>query len=71
MSQAIAEKNLEALKIELETAHAYLEDAIEGGDPFEIAGCREDVTMLAKEVAENSISRPFTAFEDQFGDYPL
>lgn len=72
MSQSTFETTeLEALQIELETAHAYLEDALDGGDPFEISACQEEVSQLARQVADARISRPFTAYEDTYGDYPI
>lgn len=31
----------------------------------------QEVSSLAKELVEERIDRPFTAYEDEYGDYPL
>lgn len=32
---------------------------------------KQEVSMLAKELVEARIERPFTAYEDEYGDYPI
>lgn len=63
--------NLEELREELVNARRELTKAQEAGNEDAAYEWQQEVTQLAKEVTEASIERPFTAYEDQYGDYPL
>ena len=32
---------------------------------------KQEIGALAKELEEATIERPFTAYEDEYGDYPI
>jgi hypothetical protein len=32
---------------------------------------KQEISALAKELEEASIERPFTAYEEEYGDYPI
>lgn len=62
---------LEELQAELANARAELFKAQDAGNEDAEYEWGQEVKMLAKEVVEASISRPFTAYEDEYGDYPI
>jgi hypothetical protein len=45
--------------------------ALEAGEDNAAYEWKQEISMLAKELVEASIDRPFTAYEDTYGDYPL
>lgn len=65
------EARIEAISIELAEAHRQAALAAEAGMDNEAYEWRQEASMLAKELVEARIDRPFTAYEDEYGDYPI
>lgn len=59
------------LKAELAEAHRQAALAQEAGQELEAYEWRQEATYLAKELVELTIERPFTEYENEYGDYPL
>lgn len=68
MSKATRIAEIEA---ELTNARSELFKAQDGGNEDAAYEWQQEVSMLAKELVEARIDRPFTAYEDEYGDYPL
>jgi hypothetical protein len=68
MSKATRIAELEA---ELTNARNELFKAQDAGNEDAEYEWQQEVTILAKELVEARIDRPFTAYEDEYGDYPL
>lgn len=55
----------------LANAHREIALAEAEGMEDEAYQWRQEASHLARELAELRIHRPFTEFENEFGDYPL
>jgi hypothetical protein len=62
---------LEELQLKLAIAHAELIKAQDAEDADAIYDWQQEVSALVKLVVQESISRPFTAYENEYGDYPI
>lgn len=65
------DQRIEELSTELAEAHRQAALAQEAGMDNEAYEWRQEASMLAKELVETRIDRPFSAYEDEYGDYPL
>jgi hypothetical protein len=68
MSKATQIAELEA---ELVNARQELFKAQDAGNEDAEYEWQQEVSMLAKELVEARIDRPFTNYENEYGDYPL
>lgn len=68
MSKATQIAELEA---ELVDAHQELSNAQDAGNEDAEYEWQQEVSRLAKELVEARIDRPFTNYENEYGDYPL
>jgi hypothetical protein len=59
------------LEAELSNARNELFKAQDAGNGDAVYEWKQEVSSLAKELVEARIDRPFTAYEDEYGDYPL
>ena len=63
--------NVKELRQQLANARQELFKAQDAGNEDAAYEWQQEVSMLAKEVTEASIERPFTAYENEYGDYPI
>jgi hypothetical protein len=61
----------EELEGMLNRAHAEAEVAEALGNDLAAYEWRQEAASLAKELTEERIDRPFTNYEDLYGDYPI
>lgn len=61
----------EELEGMLNRAHAEVQAAEEAGNELAAYEWRQEAASLAKELTEERIDRPFTEYENLYGDYPF
>ena len=65
------QNRIEELEQELAAARNELFKAQDAEDDDAIYEWSQEVSMLAKELVNAKIDRPFNAYEDTYGDYPI
>lgn len=61
----------EEIQTELATARREYIFAMEAKEEDRAYEWKQEIGALAKELEEATIERPFTAYEDEYGDYPI
>jgi hypothetical protein len=67
----MSKSRIEELEELIEQAHRERELAEAEGMEDEAYQWRQEASHLARELADERIQRPFTAYENEFGDYPI
>lgn len=65
------DQRIEEISNELAAARNELFKAQDADNQDAIYEWSQEVSMLAKELTEARIDRPFSAYEDMYGDYPI
>lgn len=60
-------------ELEAALSHAHEQAAIEqeAGDEYEAYAWRQEARAIAQQLDSERIERPFTAYENEYGDYSI
>ncbi len=67
----MATRTVEDIKSELGKAHREYIFALEANEDDRAYEWKQEIGFLAKELEETTIERPFSAYENEYGDYPI